>query len=274
MIFISTTSLENHSDAVETVKRLAEAGFRDIEIGADHKYPTDTDRIMSMKKEFGLRYTVHVIFPPTKDRFMVNIASADDKVLKESIGAVKSSIDFCNRAEAELYSIHSGFLSDIDIKGRPISKSITIDRCKEIMKESMAEIADYADEYGINVAIENHCIKVNYFTRPSLVLNLIKETKLKNIGLLVDVGHLNVASKKYGFDKKKEIDAVKDRILELHVSQNNGEWDEHRPLADGGMLDCIPKDILKSRFVTIEGFNWKIEDVKKSADIIKNLISG
>jgi len=276
MIFVSTTSLENHSDAVETVKRLVDAGITSIELGADHKFPVDAAKIIKMKKEFGLRYTVHAVFPPAKNKLMLNIGSADHETLRESIRIIKNSIDFCNKAEAELYSIHCGFLADIDRYGNPISETITKEKCLDIMKSSMAEIAEYAERYGIKIAMENHTAltAATLFIRPTEILNMIKETGLRNFGLLVDIGHLNITSNKLGFDKIEEIERVKDHILEFHISENNGERDEHKPLTSTRMIDFLPKELLKGRIVTLEGYNnFSIDDVKKSTDIIEKLIA-
>ncbi|MCP4351333.1 MAG: DUF692 family protein [Desulfobacterales bacterium] len=52
-----------------------------------------------------------------------------------------------------------------------------------------------------------------------------------NAGLLLDIGHLNVAAYYLGFDKvaflKKLVSKFRDKIFEIHVSSNSGEKDTH-----------------------------------------------
>ncbi|MBW2991875.1 sugar phosphate isomerase/epimerase [Candidatus Woesearchaeota archaeon] len=274
MIFVSTTSLKEHSDAVETVKRLVDAGIKNIELGADHTHSGDIDELISMKKEFGLNYTAHTIFPPAERKFFINIASSDKAILKRSIKITKNSIDFCRRADAELYSMHGGFNCDIDINSNRISDFTPLDECMRIMKDSLTKVAEYAKEHGISIAVENNTplFEFNLITRPTHIAGLVKELNLSNVGLLVDVGHLNVASKLEGFDKREEIEKVKEHILELHIHENDGIKDEHRPLSDSRMLDFLPKEVLKKAIKTLEGFrNWDIKDVKKSMEIISRL---
>jgi sugar phosphate isomerase/epimerase len=275
MIFASTSSLDNHSDAVETVRRLAEAGFRNIELGADHSYPADEKKIIQIKKEFGLNYIVHVFFPPAKEKFILNMGSANNELLKKSIKIAKNAIEFCNKAEAKIYSIHSGTVNEIDRLGNPISKQIPEKECIEITKNSLAEIADYAKKYGIDIAVENHTLLpgVKLFVKPTEILGIIYELNLKNVGLLVDVGHLNITSKKIGFDKKEEIEKVKDRIIEFHISENDGKADMHCGLTSTEMIECVPKDVLRDKAATVELFSKSISDVKRSEEIISKFIS-
>ena len=52
-----------------------------------------------------------------------------------------------------------------------------------------------------------------------------------NVGLLLDLGHLNISSNFFKFSKQsfldKYISNYKDRLLEIHISENNGIKDEH-----------------------------------------------
>jgi sugar phosphate isomerase/epimerase len=274
MIFVSTSSLNNHSDAVETVKRLADEGIKNIELGADHSYPANVKKIIDMKKEFGLNYTAHVFFPPAKEKLMLNLGSGHKDVLRKSINAAKDAIEFCNKAEAKVYSLHSGTVNEIDRYGNPLSKPIPKQGCIDIMKSSMTELSDYAKRYDIKLALENHTAMpgIELFTRPAEIAQLIKELKLKNTGLLVDVGHLNVTSKRFGFDKNKEIEEVSDMIIEFHISENNGENDEHNPLTSQKMIEFLPKELLKEKIATVEMFNKDMEGVKRSIEIIEKFI--
>lgn len=55
MVFVSTSSLDEHSDAVKTVQRLVEAGITDIELGASHSYPIDIKKNIKHEKGIWLK---------------------------------------------------------------------------------------------------------------------------------------------------------------------------------------------------------------------------
>ena len=249
MIFVSTISLKESSDAVSTVKELADNNIMSIELGSDHKFPADIKKIIQIKKELGLEYTVHTFFPPSKDKFMVNIGSENSNLLKRSIKHIKRSIEFVNSSEALLYSLHPGYSSEVDMNGKSLHRPMDKNKCKEIIKNSLSEISDYANMYGIRIALEN-------MSR-----------------LLIDAGHLNLASRIEGFSRKEEIEKVKDRIFELHISENDGIRDEHRPLSSTEMLECFNKETLKNKILTIEGqHTMNIEEIKRSMQIINSLL--
>lgn len=274
MIFVSTLSVRNHWDAIKTIKRFVDNGLTKIELGADHGFMKDPGKVIKLKKEYGLDYTLHAFFPPARKNFMLNIGSVHKKILEDSIKVAKRCIEFCNKSGARLYSMHTPYLAEIDKKGNPLSKMIKVERCVEIMKDSLVEISDYAKRYGVKVALENHSgsNEALRFTRLSMIKEIIKSTGVRNVGLLVDIGHLNVAATKYEFDKKKEVEEVKDMIMELHVHENNGRKDMHKPLSNGSMLECFPKEILKRKILTLEGKNWSFNDIEKSKEIVKSLV--
>lgn len=274
MIFVSTTSVKDHSDAALTVQRLAREGIRNIELGADHEYSEDINKIIEFKRGFGLDYTVHSFFPPEKKKFMLNIGSGNEQILKDSLRVIKNSIDFCRKADAKLYSMHCGHPIEIDGSGKKLSEPIDTEKFIRLVKQNIADISDHAKEYGMKVALENQPAenKESQFTRPSQLLAMIKELNLKNLGLLIDVGHLKVSSTKTGFDRKEEIEKVRDNIMELHVHSNDGTYDSHKPPVNSEVLDCIPGDVIKNSIVTLEGLsNWSMDDIKKSFSFVKNL---
>ena len=57
-----------------------------------------------------------------------------------------------------------------------------------------------------------------------------------DVGLILDLGHLNVSSNIIGFDRNKFLDnyinVFSDRLQEIHVSENNGKYDEHLPIKE------------------------------------------
>ena len=54
--------------------------------------------------------------------------------------------------------------------------------------------------------------------------------------LLLDLGHLHVSAETLRLDYRKECDGLKEHAKWLHVSDNNGIFDEHKPLKKGSAI--------------------------------------
>ena len=67
----------------------------------------------------------------------------------------------------------------------------------------------------------------------------------KKTGLLLDLGHLNISSNLLKFDKNLFLDnflSGGERLIEVHISENNGLKDEHLALTDDSwQLTAIKK---------------------------------
>ena len=99
----------------------------------------------------------------------------------------------------------------------------------------------------------------------------------KDVGLLLDLGHLNISSNLLKFDKikflEKFLDLYGNRLLEVHISENNGIKDEHLALHKNSWqleaISKIKKIKVKSfnknneRVYRSEARNSQIEDLKK-----------
>ena len=64
------------------------------------------------------------------------------------------------------------------------------------------------------------------------------------VGLLLDLGHLNVSSTINEFDRElfleEYLDEFGENVMEVHISENNGWKDEHLPLKQNSwQLDAL-----------------------------------
>ena len=75
-----------------------------------------------------------------------------------------------------------------------------------------------------------------------------------SVGLLLDLGHLNISSNILKFDRDSFIDEYLElfgnRLLEVHISENNGFKDEHLP---------------------IKNSSWQLKVIKKISNMKSNL---
>lgn len=85
-------------------------------------------------------------------------------------------------------------------------------------------LAPYAEQYGVTICLEN----LPFSTKHSNVLNtykIVKEVNKENVGMCLDLGHLNVTEHdKNIFDV---VTTIGDKLKVLHVHDNLGDGDYH-----------------------------------------------
>ena len=112
------------------------------------------------------------------------------------------------------------------------------------------EILGQTRKAGIRVAVENI-----FEDSPDNLVMLMKEIGSPDCGICFDTGHFNMFSKsKIG----TWLDVLKDHIIELHIHDNDGSADQHRPIGEGSFPFGLLFDAMKgSRGViyTIEAHN-------------------
>jgi sugar phosphate isomerase/epimerase len=103
----------------------------------------------------------------------------------------------------------------------------------QIIRDSIGKLTEYAKKCGVKIAVENMPEKVksgHYNT--SLIRQ--KETFADlDVYYCLDIGHVPILGEN---TCEEEIDAVADRLVTLHVHNNDGQTDEHR-LPNDGILD-------------------------------------
>lgn len=87
------------------------------------------------------------------------------------------------------------------------------------------EINDRASSVGSRVAIENI-----FEDEPSNLKELLDEIKSENFGICFDTGHFNLFSTQ---SIEHWLDKIGDRIIELHLHDNDKSADQHLPIGDG-----------------------------------------
>ena len=66
--------------------------------------------------------------------------------------------------------------------------------------------------------------------KPNEYKELFKYFKSKDLGINLNLGHLNLAAKAFKFSKHNFVELIKKYVVALELSDNNGLEDEHLPL--------------------------------------------
>ncbi|MDO8740858.1 MAG: TIM barrel protein [Candidatus Woesearchaeota archaeon] len=278
MIFVSTACLKGlnggfEKDLFRVLELYKNSNIKNIELGSVHS-EMDPDFLLKFllkyKEENDAKFIIHGFFPPIKESVMINIGSQNKDILKKSMLIATNAIDLCRKLDAKLYSLHAAVLGEVDAHGIYITKKYDKEKVLETFEENLIKICGLAGSQGIKIAIENHGGECgdDFFTRKEHFLNLFEKLKIKNLGILIDVGHLNTAAKKFGFDRGDFIKSMQPKAFAVHCHENDGSYDQHKNVNKETLRD-FDKEIIKKIFITSEANGLGINDIIRGKNILE-----
>ena len=277
MIYISTCCLKGDNsrykksifDVLDVYQKL---GINNIELGAGHSHEPDLSPIFKLRKH-GFNFIIHGFFPTPKQGFLMNISSQTE-ILQKTINLAKNSIEFCRKIDSTLYGIHMGYLAEMTADAEKIlSPLTTYKKAIATAIETTTLICEYAKDYGVNIAVENmpYVNKATILNKYREFDDLFKAVKMKNLGLLLDIGHLTKASDALAIDKENFIKKFKNKIIEMH-SHEVVDGIDHQPVNSSTLSD-FDKSFLKKIAVTLESHLLSPEQIIHCKRILENSCS-
>lgn len=285
MIYVSSTCVKKHNIA-EIIQELSKRNIRNIELsgGTDYYNELEID-LEQLKCFYNLTYACHAYFPPPKVPFVVNLASCNDQIYQQSIDHYVHCIDMLKRMKCKVLSIHAGFL--IEIGSDEVGKELN---CKIVYNEGEAYdrfccayeyLARLCTKNNIDFYIENNVLSTenyrkfdyhNYMMMTDYT-SIMKMKEQINFNLLLDLAHLYVSSTALGLDYAQECNKIKKYVKWIHISDNNGIFDEHKPLR---INSIIMKEFNKmcnpTLNVTLETVG-SIEKILEGVELINNQLA-
>lgn len=264
-INIDSPTIDGDLDLLEeTLGSFQDIGFDYVEIpvhGVDAIFKgklnwLQTRVIADILKKFKLKYTVH---GPN----LLNLMDPSIFQLQKDI--FKSGIEFTNAIGAEIFVYHSGKIPlQEEIKGEGIRKNSflklpslkKIEKLKKIEIKTLQELATFAKDLGVTIAIENispdveeesiwelskrfkndkmlppsvltpktpkptflrEISKYNYGTKIEELVEQVKKIDRENVGITFDFGHAFLASKYYHFNFLNSVKLALPYIKHVHI---------------------------------------------------------
>lgn len=161
---------------------------------------------------YDMGFTIHA---PLSD---INLASHNEGIRNSSIVEIKKSMDTANRLDSEVVVVHPG---QTPILGRKLLPKIL-----DFNLNSLKECSQYADDVGVTMCVENMpdiegLLFKNLDDLEELILDL-------DAYMTLDVGHAH--NNRYTVE-----DMLKyKRIKHIHLSDNDGSYDDHEALGKIG----------------------------------------
>jgi sugar phosphate isomerase/epimerase len=276
-IFISTTFANDDSKVSEVLLMCKRANLTNVELGSNHVYEKNFGKIINNYK---FNFLVHNYFPIPKNSFVVNIASFSQNIRKLSLNHIKKAINFCLVSKAKLYTFHPGFIGDPIKASRKKKNYDFIWENKEVDKNyslafknminSLKKIVKFAKKKNVRIAIETEgsSKKKNNFSlmqKPEEYKKLFNYFKPDDLGINLNIGHLNLASKAFNFSRQEFVNMIKPYIVALELSHNNRKQDQHLPLEKNAWYWKIINDPdFKKIYKILEFRNTKLKKIKNT----------
>lgn len=265
MIYISSSCIKKDRIA-RVVKSLAESGIRNIELSGGTGYYEEIEYDLKVLKErYRLTYACHAYFPPPKKPFVVNLASCNDEIYQQSVEHYNQCIKMLKHIDCRVLSVHAGFMVEVgtDEIGKKLSKRIVYDEGKAYDRFCSAYrcLSQQCIDSGIALFLENNVLDANNYREfgghnymmMTDYSSIMKMREQLDFNLLLDLGHLYVSARTLGLDFQWECSNLDGYAEWIHLSENNGVFDEHKPLReDSKILQEFRKMVTPNMNVTLE----------------------
>ena len=188
--------------------------------------------------------------------------AVDEKIRAVTTARFEKALDMARELGAKTIVFHSGY--------EKWKYSLRVDIWLEKSALTWEPLINKAQKAGMRIAVENI-----FEDSPENLIALFERfsgcEKNKNFGLCFDTGHFNL------FSKSRTLEdwllPLKKHIIELHLHDNDGGTDAHRPIGDGAFpfdrLFRQLRDREEDIVFTVEAHNK--EDVFKSLSRLKEI---
>ena len=203
------------------VKTAAEQGFSYFEIWGhtpwfDIRSPQMASDYKSLVESYGMR--VRSVHAPCEDDW--DISSEDETIRRTSIEEVILSMERCREMGGELVVVHPG--RRVTAEGEAAEREYDRRTAKSI--ESFKDIQRAASDTGIKIAVENQWAN-EVGGKEKHFLRLLDTLDSDVTGICFDSSHANITPGTYDMFAK-----VNHQIITTHLSDNHGQYDEHKPI--------------------------------------------
>lgn len=276
-LFISSQCIKRE-DVIDVIDELSEIS-PNIELSGGSQYDADLlDKLIEIKKRKNINFLIHGYFPPPKEHFVLNFADTSNKTRD----FIRETVRYIRVLGIDCYSAHAGFKRDFDVLNEilinPRGQYYTLQGVIENIEWFAKEFPDKKLAVE-NLYPNNHDPNTCLLMHIDEIMELLNKTK--DVYLLLDLGHLKISSALLGFGYLNAVGLLFEkhgsRILEIHLSENTGYYDDHFMVSPDSIQYKIVKkyaDIIdKNRInVVIESRNSSMEELCECYSIVNDAL--
>lgn len=197
------------SQLEEVLGRYVKDGFNACEInlstfpmiiGGEIK-PLVVDYVKEVLGRFPLRYTAHA-------GYGLDLRNLEELTMHRAV--LFSSIDVCATLGIELMNLHYEV------------QTLYAER-ENAFFDAHLEAAEYAQKLGVKLSIENIEIEIADKTA-----DFVRAVGHPNLGMTLDLGHLYLSAKHFGYDFLETVRSCAPLLSHLHINDNTGDFEMMR----------------------------------------------
>lgn len=276
MLFASTSCLKGRDskfekDVMHVLGVYRQLRISNIELGAAHSLMPSLSPLLKYQKDTGCNFICHANFPPSSEKLFLNLCSQSPNMQKSVMASAKASIELLNKMGGSLYSVHFGFLADMLPNLMQMSEKAPYQKAFDTGANTLGQVCDYAQYYNVNVAVENqppHGLLL--LSKPQEMKELLKKVARKNLGLLIDLGHMALTEKKLGIPRS-DFAKLQEKAFEFHVHEIVGEND-HQKLTSPSVFAGFDREILMKSALTLEATGLTEKQIMESLALISRAV--
>lgn len=297
-VFVSTASARNPRDLPEVLDRFLRAGISAIELSAPHPYlpRAEIESLLKASQDRGAKFILHNYFPAPKEPIVLNLAAVRDDAHEATLSLVRQALALAEETKSALYTCHAGYRAHATCPptGQFKFKLLNVDsklQANDRQRQSLAAILEIpairsgAVRFGIEnlFPCESGGENVSYCCTPPEILEILDLFADQHLGLLLDLGHLSITATLLDCDPDQLLDELVelcgDRILEVHLSGNDGMRDLHHPLEpQAWQLQVLPRlaplpGTGDGLFFTLEARGLSEDECLTQVDLIRSALS-
>ncbi len=255
----------------EAVVRVARAGYNGIDVwsGRPHIYRDDftKDDLNDLNRVLSDHDLEVSSFMPAFYRYPYDLSSPNLRIRQDSLTYMYQCIDSAAILNAGLVLIVP--------KQALFGQSIEDARAR--LTDCIADVCQYAQQYALMMGIEPANIAAtNLINTSTDALQIIHSLNLKNLGVVLDTGHLNITKE----NVSEAVSGLGEKLLQVHLNDNDGVEQQNLVPGEGTFDFRALISILKEKefdgYLSAElGFHYTLDPddaVNQTAQRMKEMI--
>ena len=217
MIGVSSTRFcsDNLEESLMNISK--EFDHWEIVSEGEHYLPLVLGRLKAVAPSYNTKFSIHA---PISD---INIASLSERIREASTLEIIAAMEHAIELSVDTVTFHPG-LRSVVVPGQE-TKSM------EKAKKSIRTIDRLMNEFGIVAALENLPMMPAFgFMIGKTAKEMAELVDGTDMKICFDIGHANTVGQIDDI-----IDMLRDRIVNVHIHDNNGSNDDHMTIGDGNI---------------------------------------
>lgn len=209
---------------VEALEKLASHGWPALELSCEHLGLLARLGDIAIENFASTIKRLNVDVPQAHATITADVAALDPLRRAADMALIRRDIEICAALGIQNIVLHPGGTEACPDRA-------TLEHLAAIRLESFATLAAICEEKGTRIAIENMSDggtgvwgKRKFGAIAEELLGLIEEIASPALGICWDTSHANIQS----LNQAEAIRACGDKLIALHISDNDGSGDQHR----------------------------------------------